>query len=162
PDAGTYLVRPVVIGGSAEPTERGLSAILVVEEREPAKIDSEHVLLVDDWRLNPDGSLAPFGNAGEAGTTGRLGTWLAGAGEAAAAQRPALRAIAPLPPNKLLPPAIKLQDPTRRDLVIAGGARRGANGEPVFDGDPKRIWTVNGAQGDAGSKPLVTVKRGTP
>src|SRR3954471_1994819 len=231
PDAGTYLVRPVVIGGSAEPTERGLSAILVVEEREPAKIDSEHVLLVDDWRLNPDGSLAPFGNALEAATTGRLGNWLAVAGkqapnlieaapgsrlrlrllnacnarlmrirfdelkayviavdgqptdtfeplrstlpfspgsrydllidlppqpgakgaltaligqgaplltvtttgEPAAAKRPALPAIAPLAPNKLLPPAIKLQDATRRDLVIAGGARRGANGEPVFD-----------------------------
>jgi FtsP/CotA-like multicopper oxidase with cupredoxin domain len=260
PDAGTYLVRPVVIGGSAEPTERGLSAILVVEEREPAKIDSEHVLLVDDWRLNPDGSLAPFGNALEAATTGRLGNWLTVAGkqapnlieaapgsrlrlrllnacnarlmrirfdelkayviavdgqptdtfeplrstlpfspgsrydllidlppqpgakgaltaligqgapllavtttgEPAAAKRPALPAVAPLAPNKLLPPAIKLQDATRRDLVIAGGARRGANGEPVFDGEPKRIWTVNGAQGDAGSKPLVTVKRGTP
>jgi FtsP/CotA-like multicopper oxidase with cupredoxin domain len=76
PDAGTFMVRPLVIGASAEATERGLSAILVVEEREPPKIDQDFALLVDDWRLNEDGSLAPFGNALEAATGGGSATGL--------------------------------------------------------------------------------------
>ncbi|HEX8166086.1 MAG TPA: multicopper oxidase family protein [Beijerinckiaceae bacterium] len=258
PDAGTYLVRPGMIGAAAEAAERGLSALLVVEERERAPVDREIVLLFDDWRLERDGALAPFGDALEAATIGRLGNFLAVNGrvppqavevppgsrirlrlanlanaratrlrfddlkvyvigvdgqptesfeplrstlpfspgsrydllfdlspEAGAkgtvtalvgpgvplltvaaagepSKRPALPPITGLSLNPLLPPAIKLQDAVRRDVVIAGGARKGPNGEPVYDGDPKRIWTVNGAAGDAGSKPLVSVKRGQP
>jgi FtsP/CotA-like multicopper oxidase with cupredoxin domain len=257
PDAGTYLVRPLVIGGSAEPTERGLSAVLVVEERDSPRVDQEFVLLVDDWRLNEDGSLAPFGNVMEAATNGRLGNWLAvnakpiphrittvpgsrirlrlangcnarstrirfddlkayviaidgqptdtfeplrstlpfspgsrydllidvphegstkgqvtallGQGVALVAiasegepARQPLPPIAALAPNKLLPPGIRLQDATRRDFVIAGGAKRNPKGELTFDGDPTKIWTVNGAAGSASAKPLVSVKRGTP
>jgi FtsP/CotA-like multicopper oxidase with cupredoxin domain len=258
PDAGTYLIRPIVLGGSAEPTERGLSALLIVEERERLPADHDYALLFDDWRLNPDGSLAPFGELLEAATTGRLGNFLAvngnppplaveaapgsrirlrlanlcnarstgirfddlrayvigvdgqptenfeplrstlpfapgtrydlifdlpaeaGAKGAVTAllgpgvplltiatagappQRPALPPIGAPPQNKLLPPAIRLQDATRRDLVIAGGARRGPAGEPVYDGDPRKIWTVNGAAGDVGAKPLFSVKRNTP
>jgi len=258
PDAGAYLIRPNVPGGTAEPTERGLSALLIVEEREKLAVDQEHALLFDDWRLNPDGSLAPFGELLEAATTGRLGNFLAvngrqppqaieappgsrirlrlanlcnarstrirfddlkvyvigvdgqptenfeplrstlpfapgsrydllfdlppetgakgtvtallGPGVALLtiaiagepAKRPPLPPIGAPPANKLLPAAIRLQDAMRRDLVIAGGARRGPNGGPVYDGDPKRIWTVNGAAGDAGSKPLFSVKRNTP
>jgi FtsP/CotA-like multicopper oxidase with cupredoxin domain len=258
PDAGGYLIRPSVLGSSAEPTGRGLSALLVVEERERLPLDQEHVLLFDDWRLNPDGSLARFGELIESATTGRLGNFLAVNGrpppdtiEAAPgsrirlrlanlcnarstrirfddlrvyvigvdgqptenfeplrstlpfapssrydllfdlpaeagtkgavtallgpglplltiatagepAKRPALPPIGAPPQNKLLPPAIRLQDATRRDLVIAGGARRGPGGEPVYDGDPKKIWTVNGVAGDPGAKPLFSVKRNTP
>lgn len=260
PDAGTYLVRPCVTGGSAEPAERGLAAILVVEEREKLPFDQEHLLLFDDWKLQPDGTLAPFGELLESASTGRLGNFLAvtgapapqaieappgsrirlrlanlcnaratrlrfddlkvyvigvdgqptenfeplrstlpfspgsrydlifdlpaeagakgtltallgqglplltiaTAGEPASAKRPALPPIAAPPANKLLPPAIRLQNATRRDVVIAGGAKRGPTGDLVFDGDPKRIWTINGAAGDAAAKPLVSVKRGTP
>jgi FtsP/CotA-like multicopper oxidase with cupredoxin domain len=259
PDAGTYLIRPGLIGGSAEAAERGLAALLIVEERESAPLDREIVLLFDDWRLEPDGTLAPFGQTLEAATNGRLGNFLAvngkpapqaveapsgsrirlrlanlanarstrlrfddlkvyvigvdgqptesfeplrstlpfspgsrydllfdmpeaGAkgtvtaligpgvplltltttGEPAASKRPALPPITGLSLNPLLPPAIRLQDAVRRDVVVAGGARKGAGGEPVYDGDPRRIWTVNGAAGDAGGKPLVTVKRGQP
>jgi FtsP/CotA-like multicopper oxidase with cupredoxin domain len=257
PDSGTYLVRPLVIGGSSEPTERGLSAVLVVEERDPPKVDREFALLVDDWRLNEDGTLSPFGNAMEAATNGRLGNWLAVnaksvperitaapgsrirlrlangcnarstrirfddlkvyviaidgqptdtfeplrstlpfspgsrydllidvppegaakgqvtallgqgvalvaiASEGEPAKQP-LPPIAPLAPNKLLSPSIRLQDAVRRDFVIAGGARRSPKGELTFEGDPSRIWTVNGAAGSTSAKPLVSVKRGTP
>ncbi|HEX8663128.1 MAG TPA: multicopper oxidase family protein [Beijerinckiaceae bacterium] len=259
PDAGTYLVRPGLIGASAKAAERGLTALLVVEEREKAPVDQEIVLLFDDWRLERDGTLSPFGAVAEAATTGRLGNFLtinghvppqaveaapgsrirlrlanlcnaratrlrfddlkvyvvsvdgqptesfeplrstlpfspgsrydllfdvpeagakgavtaligpgvplltvAAAGEPASAKRPALPPIAGLALNKLLPPAIRLQDAVRRDVVIAGGARQGPGGGPVYDGDPRKIWTVNGAAGDPGSKPLVTVKRGQP
>ena len=260
PDSGTFLVRPAVIGRSSEACERGLSAILVVEERDPPKVDEEHVFIVDDWRLESNGTLAPFGEPLEAATGGRLGNWIAvggrsapraldiapgsrvrlrlvnacnarsmrlrfddlkvyvigvdgqptdtfeplratlpfspggrydlmldlpaeagakgavtallgpgvplvtvtTAGAPASSRRPALPPIAALPPNKLLPPAIRLQNATRRDLAIAGGARRGPGDRPIYDGDPSRIWTVNGAAGQVGAKPFASVKRGTP
>jgi FtsP/CotA-like multicopper oxidase with cupredoxin domain len=76
PDAGTFLIRPCVLGGSAEPLERGLSGLLIVEEPNPPQVDRDVALLVDDWRLNDDGSLAPFEKQAEAAPAGRLGSWL--------------------------------------------------------------------------------------
>ncbi|WP_201837667.1 multicopper oxidase family protein [Microvirga zambiensis] len=76
PDAGTFLIRPCVLGGSAEPLERGLSGLLVVEERNPPQVDKDVALLIDDWRLNDDGSLVPFEKPAEATPAGRLGSWL--------------------------------------------------------------------------------------
>src|SRR3954471_18306293 len=76
PDHGTFLVRPLVVGGSSEPAGRGLSALLVVDEREPPKVDQDLALVVDDWRVGEDGALAPFGTLAEASTGGRLGNRL--------------------------------------------------------------------------------------
>jgi FtsP/CotA-like multicopper oxidase with cupredoxin domain len=76
PDAGTFLIRPSVLGGSAEPMERGLSGLLIVEEANPPQVDRDIALLVDDWRLNDDGSLAPFDKPTETAPAGRLGSWL--------------------------------------------------------------------------------------
>jgi len=76
PDAGTFLIRPCVLGGSAEPLERGLSGLLIVEEPNPPQVDRDIALLVDDWRLNDDGSLVPFDKPGQAAPAGRLGSWL--------------------------------------------------------------------------------------
>ncbi|MBO1904953.1 multicopper oxidase family protein [Microvirga sp. 3-52] len=76
PDAGTFLIRPCVLGGSAEPMERGLSGLLIVEEIDPPQVDQDIALLVDDWRLNDDGSLALFEKLAEAAPAGRLGSWL--------------------------------------------------------------------------------------
>lgn len=78
PDAGTFLLRPCVIGGSAEPLERGLSGLLIVEEQNPPPVDRDEAILVDDWRLEEDGSLSPF--APDA--VGRLGNWLSVNGKA--------------------------------------------------------------------------------
>jgi FtsP/CotA-like multicopper oxidase with cupredoxin domain len=72
PDPGTFLIRPCVLGGSAEPTERGLTALLVVEETDPPRVDLEVALLVDDWALAEDGSLS----LSEPAPAGRLGSWL--------------------------------------------------------------------------------------
>jgi FtsP/CotA-like multicopper oxidase with cupredoxin domain len=76
PDHGTFLIRPLVVGGSSEPAGRGLSALLVVDEREPPKVDQDLALVVDDWRVGEDGALAPFGTLAEASTGGRLGNRL--------------------------------------------------------------------------------------
>lgn len=77
PDPGTFLFRPLVISGSSEPAGRGLAGLLVVEEREPPVVDREVSLMVDDWRLEDDGSMAPFGQPLEAASSGRLGNLLA-------------------------------------------------------------------------------------
>ena len=58
---------------------------------------------------------------------------------------------------------MKLQNAVRRDITITGGATLGKDkpeAEPVYTGDPARIWAVNGANGTAGIPPLFTVKRG--
>ena len=259
PDAGTYLIRPCVPGASAEAAERGLSGLLVVEERgrgagrpgarrrprrlapqsrrdaravrQPARGGDErpgrqlprrcrqaaaardrgaagyapaaspreplqrphdpHPLRrpqgpCDRRRRPADGDASSRcarpcrsrpGPATTSSSTCRPDARASGAVTAligpgvplvaitaagAPPKRPALPPIAGLPENKLLPPAIRLQSAARRDVVIAGGARRGAGGEPVYDGDPRKIWTVNGAAGEAGAKPLLSVRRGTP
>ncbi|MFD0463418.1 multicopper oxidase family protein [Microvirga aerilata] len=82
PDAGTFLIRPCVPGGSAEPLERGLSGLLIVEEPDPPQVDQDIPLLVDDWRLDDSGSLAPFEKATEPAPAGRLGSWLSINGQA--------------------------------------------------------------------------------
>jgi FtsP/CotA-like multicopper oxidase with cupredoxin domain len=87
-------------------------------------------------------------------------------GDPATTKRPALPAIAPIPQNALLPEAITLQKAARADVVIEGGARPGPDGKPAYNGDPNRIWTVNGATGlvagEKPGKPLLSVKKGTP
>jgi FtsP/CotA-like multicopper oxidase with cupredoxin domain len=86
PEPGTVLVRPCVLGGSAEPLERGLSAALVVEEASAPEVDLDWVVLVDDWLLGEDGRLLPFGAQDQA--LGRLGNVLvAGCRDHAAARQ---------------------------------------------------------------------------
>jgi FtsP/CotA-like multicopper oxidase with cupredoxin domain len=257
PDPGTYLVRPMVPGHSGEAGGRGLSALLVVEEREAPAFDAEYALVVRDWRVDASGALEPFGDPKEAALAGRLGGRMdvagkpaperievapsarirvrlanaanarimrirfdnmkvfvaavdgqptetfeplraslpfapgtrydlfvdlpAGAGQKAAVtglvgpglplvefltragpaqpERPPIRA---LPPNKALPAEIKLQNAVRKNVVVAGGATRGVNGEPVYHGNPRAIWTMNGAPGSAATPPLFTARRGAP
>jgi FtsP/CotA-like multicopper oxidase with cupredoxin domain len=244
PDAGTFLIRPCVLSGSAEPLERGLSALLIIDEQDPPKVDRDLAVMIDDWSLNEDGSLAPFDEASARNPAGRLGSWLGinghgtprrveapqgarvrlrlanacnartmrlrfdglkpyvvavdgqptgtfeplkaslpfapgtrydllvdlpldpGSGGTVTAvigngipllelvttgdKRPALPKIAPLVPNRKLPEAIKLQDASRKDVLLAAPA------------DSKAPWTINGAPGDAAAAPLLKVRRGTP
>jgi FtsP/CotA-like multicopper oxidase with cupredoxin domain len=241
PEPGTFLVRPCILGGSAEPLERGLSAALVVEEPSPPPVDLDLLLVVDDWLVGEDGGLLPFGPPEQA--LGRLGNVVTVSGEAAPAartlrpgsrvrvrllnacnartmrlrfdglkpyvaavdgqptdtfeplkasvpfapgnrydflidlpdeagatgtimatvgqgvvlltlrtegeRRAPLASIAPLPPNRSLPAAIRLQNASRKDLVIRG------------DPAARAAWTINGAPGNA-EKALLSVKRGQP
>ncbi|GEO13606.1 copper oxidase [Microvirga aerophila] len=82
PDAGTYIIRPGIPGGSAEPLERGLTGLLIVEEPNPPQVDQDVALMIDDWSLNEDGSLAPFDASSGANPAGRLGNWLSVNGKA--------------------------------------------------------------------------------
>jgi FtsP/CotA-like multicopper oxidase with cupredoxin domain len=245
PDAGTFLIRPGIPGGSAEPMERGLSGLLIVEEANPPQVDQDVALLVDDWRLNEDGSLASFWKVSEPAPAGRLGSWLSVNGKAtphvieappggrvrlrlanacnarimrlrfdqlkayviavdgqptstfeplqsslpfapgtrydllvdlppeagasgalmaligdgmplveiatAGEGRPAPPAIASLAPNRKLPETIKLQNATRKDVIIKGDPKT-----------PNAPWTINGAAGSPSGPSLLTVKQGSP
>lgn len=71
------------------------------------------------------------------------------------ARRPALPPLQPLSDNALLPPIIPLQNSRRMDLAIARFPSRGLS--------PDRLWAFNGSPVSvANSKPLFSVKRGTP
>ena len=61
PDAGSFLIRPLVVGGSSEPSGRGIASMLIVEEPAPPPVDGDLALLVQDWRLDEAGALQPFG-----------------------------------------------------------------------------------------------------
>lgn len=268
PDAGSYLIRPLVVGGASEPSGRGLAGMLVVEETNPPAVDADVSVVLQDWRLQDDGTLMPFGQMALAAANGRLGNLVTvngkpvpGAFEARPGARirlrlgnacnaratrikfegvkvyvaavdgqptdtfEPLRATLPFPPgtrydllvdlpeeegatceihaligkglvlasvvtkgaritekrppigpigeNKRLPAEIKLQNALRRDVVITGGAfvPKGKDGvkdgakdgpapDPVYTGDPQKIWSVNGASGTAGLAPIFSVKRG--
>lgn len=72
PDAGTYWYHPHM--QSSEQVGRGLYGPLIVEEREPIKVDRELTWVLDDWRLNPDAQIDDgFGNMMDASHAGRIG-----------------------------------------------------------------------------------------
>jgi FtsP/CotA-like multicopper oxidase with cupredoxin domain len=81
--------------------------------------------------------------------------------------RPARSAAGPLSPN-VLPPMIRLQDATRVDLTISGGAPAPVPGAPTDEGalaralpDARRLWVLNGGRtGGLDGRPLFSVKRG--
>ncbi len=72
PDAGTFWYHPHA--DSLVQMGRGLAGALIVEERQPPKVDRELLWVVQDWRLDDDGQIAPgFGNRMEAAMAGRIG-----------------------------------------------------------------------------------------
>jgi len=72
PDAGTFWYHPHV--RSSEQIGRGLSGALVVEEREPIRVDRDMLWVLDDWRLERNAQIRPdFGNMMDATHAGRIG-----------------------------------------------------------------------------------------
>ncbi|MDJ0782633.1 MAG: multicopper oxidase family protein [Desulfosarcinaceae bacterium] len=59
-EAGTYWYHPHLNTG--EQLERGLKGVLVVEERRPLPWSQDLVWLLDDWRLQRDGTIFPHFN----------------------------------------------------------------------------------------------------
>jgi FtsP/CotA-like multicopper oxidase with cupredoxin domain len=76
PDAGTFWYHSHLY--ASEQIERGLAGTLIVDEPEPPEVDRDVVLVLDDWRLNEDGSLheASFRSLHDAAHLGRVGEHL--------------------------------------------------------------------------------------
>ncbi|MGZ5897668.1 MAG: multicopper oxidase family protein [Xanthobacteraceae bacterium] len=75
PDAGTFWYHAHYL--SSEQVGRGLYGPLIVDESDQVAVDHDVVLVLDDWRLNSDGRVAPFGGLHDAAHAGRLGNLLA-------------------------------------------------------------------------------------
>lgn len=261
-DPGSYLYRPLLLGGSSEPAGRGLSGLLIVEEKEPPAVDLDLPVLVGDWLLGDDHKLLPFpATAQEGAAAGRLGSWLTVNGKPpperigltpgarvrlrlanacnarimrlrfdglkafvvavdgqptetfepvraqlpfapgtrydvifdmpeengasasvtaligpgmplvrfvseagkSAVQRKASGPIAALAPNPALPAAVRLQNASRAEIIVEGGAKIDADNKLNLSGvDQARPWRLNGTTGDPQGKPLLSVRRGTP
>ncbi|MBK0398878.1 multicopper oxidase family protein [Limibaculum sp. M0105] len=75
PDAGTYWYHPH--RQSWEQQARGLAGALIVEEPAPPPVDRDLPVLLQDWRLGPDGAFdeASLGSMHDFSHAGRLGNW---------------------------------------------------------------------------------------
>lgn len=72
PDAGTYWYHSH--NQSYEQVARGLQGALIVEESEGPDVDRDEVLVLDDFRLDPDtGEIAGFANMHDFSHAGRIG-----------------------------------------------------------------------------------------
>src|ERR1700730_15983619 len=72
PDAGTFWYHPHA--DTLQQLGRGLAGALIIEEREPFRVDRDLLWVIEDWRLDDDRRIAPgFGNRMEAGMSGRIG-----------------------------------------------------------------------------------------
>lgn len=73
PDAGTFWYHSHLY--SSEQLERGLYGTLVVEEDSPIETDHDILLVLDDWRLTPEGAIdeASFRSMHDASHAGRIG-----------------------------------------------------------------------------------------
>lgn len=72
PDAGTYWYHPHMT--SSEQVDRGLYGSLIVEERDPIKVDRDVTWVLDDWRLDDNSQIDDdFGNMMDASHAGRIG-----------------------------------------------------------------------------------------
>jgi FtsP/CotA-like multicopper oxidase with cupredoxin domain len=72
PDAGTYWYHPHQ--RSFEQVGRGLSGPLIIEEREPIRVDRDLAWVLADWRLRPDAQISDdFGNMHDMAHNGRVG-----------------------------------------------------------------------------------------
>jgi FtsP/CotA-like multicopper oxidase with cupredoxin domain len=72
PDAGTYWYHPHI--NSAEQVGRGLSGPLIIEEREPIKVDRDVIWVLSDWRLLPDAQISnDFRSMHDMAHNGRVG-----------------------------------------------------------------------------------------
>ena len=76
PDAGTFWYHSHQF--SSEQLARGLYGALIVEEAEPVEVDRDLTLMLDDWRLNRDGSIhtESFRSMHDAAHDGRIGEHL--------------------------------------------------------------------------------------
>lgn len=77
PDAGTYWYH--AHNRSAEQVARGLYGALLIEEPEAPDVDRDEVLILDDWRLDPETAQidAEFAVRHDRSHSGRIGNFIA-------------------------------------------------------------------------------------
>ncbi|MFK7755110.1 MAG: multicopper oxidase family protein [Sedimentitalea sp.] len=74
PDAGTYWYHSH--NRSWEQVARGLYGPLIVEEKDPPKVDHDITVMIDDWRIERTGEMIEtFGNRHDFSHAGRLGSF---------------------------------------------------------------------------------------
>src|SRR6516165_5375409 len=72
PDAGTFWYHPHANG--LQQLGRGMAGALIVEEADSVLVDRDMLWMLSDWRLTSGAQIASgFGNAMEAGMSGRVG-----------------------------------------------------------------------------------------
>ncbi len=88
PDPGLFCYRPSVFPLSGELMGRGLKGLLIVDEASPLESDADLAVVLDDWRLDPNGSIdQDFSKNAEARGEGRIGALLTVNGTPAPAAR---------------------------------------------------------------------------
>lgn len=83
PDAGTFWYHPHA--HQVMQQDRGLYGLLIVEEPKPVAVDRDVSLIIDDWRLNADGSIETqsLAHLFDAAHAGRIGNLLTANGQVA-------------------------------------------------------------------------------
>jgi len=132
PDAGTFWYHPH--DDTLQQLGRGMAGALIVEESEPVRVDRDVVWFLADWRLKSDVQIASgFGNAMEAGMSGRVGNTVTVNGAVSdnlpvrAGERIRLRLI-----NGSLARIMALRFEGHRPVVVA------TDGQPCDPHEPER------------------------
>lgn len=162
PDAGTFWYHPHKM--SSEQIGRGLYGPLIVEEREPPKVDLDQVLMLDDWRLTDDGEIhaQSFGAIHDRAHAGRVGNTLTVNGQerfdiaVRSGARLRLRLINAANANIF---AVRIADHKPTIIAIDGQpvTPQAATDGLVLLGPGQRADLIVDAMGDPGSKAAITV-----
>jgi len=156
PDAGTFWYHPHA--DSLQQLGRGMAGAVIVEEPEPVPVDRDILWVLSDWRLTSGAQIASgFGNAMEAGMSGRVGNTVTLDGAISdevsvrAGERIRLRLV-----NSALARIMALRFEGHRPVVVA------VDGQPcephetpagrVLLGPAMRVDVVLDMQGDPGRR----------
>ncbi|MDA7948562.1 MAG: multicopper oxidase family protein [Hyphomicrobiaceae bacterium] len=123
-DAGTYWYHPHCM--TMDQIARGLTGVLIVDERRDPDFDAETILNLRDFRIGEDGQFLAFSSPRRASRAGTLGTVMTANWE----QNPVYRH----PPGAIVRLRVAATDTTRiYRLALQGGAGRvlAADGHPL-------------------------------
>jgi len=156
PDAGTFWYHPHA--DSLQQLGRGMAGALIVEETEPVPVDRDILWMLSDWRLTSGAQIAAgFGNAMEAGMSGRVGNTVTLNGAVSdevsvrAGERVRLRLV-----NTALARIMALRFEGHRPVVVAIDGQpcepHEASGGRLLLGPAMRVDVVLDMQGDPGRR----------
>ncbi len=121
-DPGFMLYRPGSLPHSPEQIAKGLAGVLIVDEPQKPDVDAEHLLLFQDWTLDPKGAVAgPFDTDAP---QGRIGTLLTAGAKAT--------------------PISEIAAPGARVRLRIGNAANARIMIVVFDGARPKIIAIDG------------------